>query len=196
MKIVRVRKKRPEKQSRVGPTTKKILLLLKAGLLLSLTHRPDTFFRIIRATSREWRTINKRALYRNIRRLYESKLVDYRQNNDGAVTVVLTDNGKRKALRYDLDKITVQRPASWDKLWRVVAFDVPERFKEGRNALAAKLKQLGFHTLQKSVFIHPFDCKNEVEFIVEVFNLKPYVRFLIVQETDIDIDLKNKFKLR
>lgn len=30
---------------------------------------------------------------------------------------------------------------------------------------------------------------------MEIFNLKPYVRLFTVKETDIELDLKNRFKL-
>jgi len=181
---------------KLGHKMAKILLLLEGGLALSLTGRPDVYFRIIKGISKEWQEINRKTLYEAIKKLYQSKLIDYKENNDDTITLVLTDSGKNKVLRYNLDKIEIRKPAQWDKLWRVVIFDIPESFKKGRNALAAKLKQLGFYPLQKSVFIHPYECKDEVDFIVEVFDLGHYVRFLIVKETDIDLDLKNKFKLR
>jgi len=174
----------------------KIILLLEGGLALSLTNRPDVYFRIIKGISKEWQEINRKTLHEAIRKLYQSKLIDYKENNDNTVTLILTDNGKNKVLCYNLDKIEIKKPTRWDKLWRVVIFDVPESLKKGRNALAAKLKQLGFYPLQKSVFIYPYECKDEINFIVEVFDLRPYVRFIVAKEIDIDLDLKNKFKLR
>lgn len=178
---------------KTGPVGQKILLLLGVGLTLGLTHRPGQYFRIIKSASQEWRKINRQSLYEAVRKLYQSKLIDYKENNDGTVTLVLTENGRNKILRYNLDKIEIKKPAKWDKLWRMVIFDIPERLKEGRNALAGKLKELGFYPLQKSVFIYPYECRNEVDFVVEVFDLRPYVRFIVVKETDIDLDLKYKF---
>lgn len=180
---------------KIGPVGRKILLLLATGLALGLTHRPDQYFRIIKSASREWRRINRQSLHEAIRKLYQSKLIDYKENDDGTVSLVLTENGKNKTLRYNLDEIKIKKPARWDGLWRLVIFDVPENLREGRNALADKLKELGFYPLQKSVFIYPFECRDEVDFIVEIFNLRPYVRFLIVKKADIDLDLKHKFKL-
>ena len=57
------------------------------------------------------------------------------------------------------------------------------------------LKNIGFLQFQKSVFIHPYECKDEVNFIVEIFDLAPYVRFLRVKNIDIEFDLRNKFRL-
>jgi len=74
-------------------------------------------------------------------------------------------------------------------------FDIPEDRKAGRTALVAKLKELGFYPMQKSVYIHPYECKDEVSFVAEIFDLAPYVRFLRVKDVDIELDLKNRFRL-
>lgn len=179
----------------LGPTQKKILLLLEGGLALSLTRRPDTYFRIVRKFVKEWKKINELALRRSIKRLYKSKLIDYRENKDGTVKLIVSEKGKKRVLKYDLDKIEIKKPFRWDKLWRLVVFDIPEDKNHGRKALVAKLKELGFYPMQKSVFIHPYECKNEVDFVTEMFELTPYVRFLRVKDVDIELDLKNKFNL-
>lgn len=179
----------------LGPVSKKILLLLEGGLALSLTRRPDVYFRIIKSVAKEWEKINKLSLKRAIRRLYRSKLIDYRENDDGTISMATTDRGKKMILRYNLDNIKIKKPLKWDCLWRMVVFDIPETKKQGRFALVAKLKELGFYPLQKSVFIHPYECQDEIDFIVEIFELAPYVRFLRVKDIDIELDLKDRFKL-
>ncbi len=181
---------------RLGATSKKIIILLGAGLALGLTHRPDVYFKIIKGAAKEWDSINKRSLHETIKKLYQSKLIDYKVNNDDTVTLVLNEEGKKRALTYNLDTIRIKVPARWDKLWRIVIFDIPENLKRGRDAFAVKLRQLGFYSIQKSVFIYPYDCKNEVDFIVEVFNLRPYVRFILAKETDVDLYLKHRFNLK
>ena len=179
----------------LGPNAKKILLLLEGGLVLSLTRRPDAYFKILKKISKEWKKINEVNLRRTIKRLYRSKLIDYKENNDGTVNLTLSDNGKKRILRFDLDKIKIIKPPRWDKLWRLVFFDIPEEKNQGRKALVAKLKELGFYPMQKSVFIHPYECKDEIDFITEIFELAPFVRFLRVKDADIDLDLKNRFHL-
>ena len=179
----------------LGPASKKVLLLLEAGLVLSLTRRPDHYFRILKKVSKEWKKINERYLRETIKRLYQSKLVDYKENKDGTVVLTLSKKGKNQVLKYDLDKIEIKKPARWDKLWRLVIFDIPEEENKGRVALRAKLKELGFYPLQKSVFIHPYECKDEIDFIVQIFNLAPYVRFLRVKDIDVELDLKGRFRL-
>jgi len=180
---------------RLGSVNKKVLLLLSGGLALSLTRRPDTYFRIVKNIIKEWKRINKRSLRESIRKLYQSKIIDYRENNDGTVKLILTEAGKKRALLYDLEKLKINKPSKWDNLWRLVIFDIPEDKKSARMALASKLKELGFYPMQKSVFIHPYECKDEVDFITELFDIVPYVRFLRVRDVDIELDLKNIFRL-
>jgi len=89
----------------------------------------------------------------------------------------------------------INKPLKWDNLWRLVIFDIPEDKKSARMALASKLKELGFYPMQKSVYIHPYECKDEIDFIMELFDITPYVRFLRVRDIDIELDLKNRFRL-
>ncbi|MFH1393003.1 MAG: hypothetical protein ABIG73_01290 [Patescibacteria group bacterium] len=180
---------------KLGPVSKKILLLLEGGLALSLTRRPDVYFSVAKKIAKEWREINERSLREAIKNLYKSKMIDYKENSDGTVNLVLAEGGKNRILKYNLDKIEIKKPFQWDKLWRLVIFDIPEDKNAGRKALGAKLKELGFYPMQKSVFIHPYECKNEIDFITEIFELAPYVRFLRVKDVDIELDLKNKFHL-
>ena len=83
----------------------------------------------------------------------------------------------------------------WDGKWRTVIFDIPEKLKSARNALRDKLKEVGFHELQKSVFVFPYECKDEIDFIIEFFNLRQYVRYGIFDFIDNDLHLRKTFNL-
>ena len=180
---------------KTGPVMQKTLLLLEGGLVLGLTRRPDHYFKILKKISREWRKINERALRSAIRKLYQSKLIDYKENSDGTVSMILTNGGKKKIIQFNLDSMKIKKPRYWDHLWRLVIFDIPEEERQGRRALVAKLKEIGFYPVQKSVFIYPFECKNEIDFITEIFNLTPYIRLFTVKETDIEPDLRDRFNI-
>jgi DNA-binding transcriptional regulator PaaX len=184
-----------KKRKRFGPVMQKVLLLLRTGATLFLSGSPHMHFKIIKTASKEWQKIDQRVLRKSIRRLYQSKLVDVKEEENGALSLTLTDNGEKKILQYDLDKIKIKKPLEWDGVWRMVVFDIPESQKQGRDALVGKLKQLGFYPLQKSVFLHPYECKEEIDFIVELFDLRPFVRFMRVKEIDVELDLKHRFGL-
>lgn len=185
----------PVKRTRIGSVAKRALILLGSGLALGLTRRPDQYFRILKSAAAEWQAIDARGLHDAIRDIYRSKLIRWTENDDGTVTAVLTKNGAQCALRYNLETIRIRTPEHWDELWRIVISDIPEHKKNARNAFAATLKRSGFHPLQKSVFVYPYPCDDELDFIIEAFELRPFVRRIVAQEIDNDIELRDKFKL-
>ncbi|MEK7576012.1 MAG: hypothetical protein AAB491_02955 [Patescibacteria group bacterium] len=178
-----------------GEVQKKIILLLMAGLALGLSSSPKTSFKIIRDIGKEWKDIEKRALKRAIKGLYESKLVKEKENSDGTITLILTEKGKEKALTYNLDEMEIKKPKQWDKKWRIVLFDIPEHARKIRDAFRCHLKNLNFYEFQKSVFIHPYDCKNEIDYLVEFYNARKFIRFIIAEHLDNELHLKTHFKL-
>src|SRR3989338_469904 len=144
------------KEGSIGPTAQKVLLLLLRGLALYLTYSPKKQFRIIKQIGAEWKNIDRRALY------------------------------------YDI-KIPVMK--RWDKKWRIILFDIPEKHKKARDALARVLKNIGCRQFQKSVFVHPFECRNEIDFVIESFSMRPYVRFIVADSIDNELHLKKYFDL-
>lgn len=180
---------------RTGSIQKKILLLLLGGLTLGLTRSPKKYFQTVEAISREWREIDSRALNQSIRSLYISKLVKTKSNNNGTFTLVLSSDGKQKALTYNLEMMAIKKPRKWDENWRIVLFDVPEPLKKIRDSLRYHLKNLGFFEFQKSVFVHPYSCSDEIEYIIEFYNMRSYVRFITAHKIDNELHLKKYFNL-
>lgn len=179
----------------LGKNQQKILLLLMAGLAMGLSHSPKQHFKILKAIPKEWREIDRQNLKRAIKNLYQSKLIKEKENADGTITLVLTDKGKEKALTYNLDEMEIKKPAQWDKKWRVVLFDIPERIKKVREAIRGHLKNLGFYEFQKSVFVHPYDCKDEIEYLIEFYDIRRFVRFIVAESLDNELHLKSHFNL-
>lgn len=178
-----------------GTNQQKILLLLFGGIALGLSGSPKKYFQILDSIAKEWKELDKRALKRAIKKLYESKLIKEKENPDGTVTLVLTDKGKQKALTYDLDKMEIKKPKQWDKKWRVVLFDIPEKIKKTREAIRIHLKNLGFYEFQKSVFVHPYDCQDEIDYLIEFYDIRRFVRFIIADSIDNELHLKKHFDL-
>ena len=58
----------------------------------------------------------------------------------------------------------IRKPAKWDGKWRIVVFDIPENLRSIRQALREHLCRLQFYQLQKSVFVLPYECGDEIEF--------------------------------
>jgi len=179
----------------LGATAKKIILLLAGGLALGLSGNPRTYFRVLRGIRKGLKDINREALHRAIKNLYKSKLIDARVDKNGITTLVLSEKGKQKVLKYNLDKLAVPSMWKWDKKWRVVLFDIPEKRKRARDAIRHHLKEMKFFEFQKSVFVHPFECFDELEYLIEFYHARLFIRFLVADSIDNELHLKKHFKL-
>ena len=80
--------------------------------------------------------------------------------------------------------------AKWDGKWRFILFDIPEQRRKARNALARVLKRMGFYQFQKSVFMHPFECRVEIDFVSNFFGVSACVSFIVAEK----IDNESKFR--
>ncbi len=178
-----------------GEIQQKILLLLLGGLALGLSGSPKRYFKILKEINKEWEKIEARALRRAIRSLYESKLIAEKQNPDGTITIILTEKGKQKALTYDFENMEIKKPQKWDGKWRVVLFDIPEKRKKFRESLRFHLKQLKFYEFQKSVFVHPYNCKDEIDYLIEFYDIRRFVRFIVADSIDNELHLEKHFGL-
>lgn len=191
------KKKRRYKQKRIfSPTKRKVLSLLWTGLALGLTPSPQNHFYIFKELAKEWEAIERDYLYRIMREFYHERLVDWREQRDGSIRVVLSEKGKKRALEYNFEKMKIKIPDKWDGKWRIVFFDIPEKFRAARNALRDKLKELGFREVQKSVFAFPYSCRDEIDFVVEFFNVRAFVRYAEMIHPTNEAELKLKFGLR
>jgi len=178
----------------MSETSEKILLLLLGGFALCFSYTPHQQWRVIKTVSREWKKIKKEDLRKGINNLYKTNSIKKKKNTDGSYTIVLTEKGKMRAITYDFLNMKIEHK-KWDGKWRIVVFDVPEKIRQGRNALRWKIKKLGFCELQKSVFVFPYECKDEIDFIVEFFGLKGYTYYGTLESIDNDAYLRKSFDL-
>ena len=182
-------------EPRMGNLKKKVLLLMQAGLAVGLTQSPKKQWWILKQIPKEWEKINRQALKRAINSLYRSHLVQEKNNKDGTTTLVLSENGKQRVLRLNIDKLVIKKPAQWDGKWRIVMFDIPEKLKRLRESLRFHFKEIGLIELQKSVLVFPYPCSKEIEFVLELHNARKYVRFVLAEKIDNELHLKKKFNL-
>ncbi len=106
----------------------------------------------------------------------------------------LTAAGKKRAQRAASAVRAIEAPEEWDSKWRIVFFDIPERLKTNRDSFSHKLKVIGFRQLQRSVWVHPFPCKNEVAALAAEQNVEKYVTYIETSYIDNAKALKERFK--
>lgn len=117
--------------------------------------------------------------------LKKNKLIEVLKEGDGKVKVKLTNKGKNRLAEYSLDMLKIKTPEKWDGKWRVLMFDIPSYPKinnSARDALRNKIKELGFYQVQKSVWVYPYECEDEILFVAEMFQVQQYIEILLVEK--------------
>lgn len=128
-------------------------------------------------------------------RLRKRKLIILREKEDGKFIVELTERGKRKVKEIQFENLKIQKTKKWDRKWRVIIFDIPNKKNKARDALREKLKELNFYPLQKSIWVHPYPCEKEIQFLIELFNIGPYVDIIVAETISNETKLLKYFKL-
>ncbi len=130
-----------------------------------------------------------------ISQLGKRKYVETEYLNDGRVRVKITEAGLTKALTYELENMRLNIPKKWDRKWRVIIFDIPKKYNRVRDLFRMRLKQLGLFKLQDSVYVSPYPCFDEVEFLRELYGVSFTVEYLLVEKLENDQYLRDHFEL-
>jgi len=169
-----------------------LLIFIASGAIITVIALPGIapVLNLLKPKNASERQRIKRATYR----MEEQGLIKiYNKKSQASITV--TPKGRKQIYKYKLEKLTIRKPKKWDGLWRLILFDIPEHKRKARNALSRKLKILGLYRLQKSVFIFPYECKQEIDFITDYFGIKKHVYYLVVQNIDQEKKCKTFYKL-
>lgn len=143
---------------------------------------------------------DKRKYYNNwyvktaIGRLKQQGLIKFEEKNERSF-VRLTDKGKNKLLKYQLQEIKIKKPKKWDKKWRVIIFDIKEHKRFIRDGLRKELINLGFLRLQNSVWVYPYECEEVIIMLKSHFQIGKDVLYMTVEKIENDKWLKREFRL-
>jgi len=123
------------------------------------------------------------------RRLVEHGLLSY--TKDGFIT--LTKKGTQKLHELEKHDYKIPRPKRWDKKWRVLIFDIPEKKRFLRDKIRLTLSSIGFKRLQDSVWVYPYDCEDLITLIKADFKIGKDLLYLIVDSIENDRALREWF---
>lgn len=176
---------------RLKDLTKDVLLFASAGVVVPVAITFPALPSLLQPL------LNKQyppsEIKRTLQRLESQKLI--RITYKGSLTQIdLLDKGKRKVLTYDIENLKLKRQ-KWDGFWRVIIFDIPEEKKIARNFLRAKLREIGFYQLQKSVLVTPWDCKDIVDFVKHYYRVGNCVSLILAKKFDNQELIENYFQL-
>jgi hypothetical protein len=144
------------------------------------------------------RKYTKKQMTSALNNLKQRKLVEIIKEKDGKFQVKLTNKGQRRSKDFYLQNLKIKKPQTWDGKWRILIFDIPSRpkiFDQARNALRNKIKELKFKQLQKSAWVFPYECEDEILFIAELYNVQKYIEIITAEKILHEEKLKKSFKL-
>jgi len=95
----------------------------------------------------------------------------------------------------ETEKTNIAKKRKWDKRWRIVIFDIPERRKSVRTRLRRFMNEYGFVRLQDSVWIYPYDCEDLIALAKANFRIGADVLYIIVEKLERDKYLREHFLL-
>lgn len=178
----------------VREISKVILVMLAAGVVITSAFlTPGATGIVAKTLDRLMRPLWRRR--RTINRLTRLNYITIKEQPDGTEILTLTRRGLAIAGQATIDMLEIRRPFRWDNKWRIVVFDIPEEKRLARDILRRKLRQLGFRLIQKSVWVLPWPCRAELEFIRELYQLEPYMTFWEVGDSPDFLEMRNHFKV-
>lgn len=190
----------------LNPTVKGILLILGATTMvaasillpgLPMAAKPVVDYYKKRKKEKEfkeWERFNKPRLRTLLKRLYSQKIVDFK-DVDGQTVITLTDKGKKKVLSYQLENMMIDKPPKWDGKWRIIIYDIKKERKVLGDIFRRFLQKMQFLQLQKSVYLTPYPCDQQIEFLRQYYGLGKEVLYLVAQKVENEEIYKHYFGL-
>lgn len=116
------------------------------------------------------------------------------EDRGGQIHISLTEEGKKKAGKYQIDDLRIKKAKKWDGKWRVLIFDIKEQHKIKREALRGKIKELGLYQLQESVWVCPYEFQKEMDVLRKFFVLnQDDMKVITASEIENDGKIKKFF---
>jgi len=141
-----------------------------------------------------WKKFNKRRLKWTLKRLKKEKIVEIQEKNNETL-ISITQNGHKRILKYAIEDLQIIKPDKWDGKWRFVLYDIPKSKKNLANKLRRHLQGYGFTALQESVYLFPYPCNKEIEFIRSYYNLNREIKLITAFKIEDEEAYKEYFGL-
>jgi CRISPR-associated endonuclease Cas2 len=119
---------------------------------------------------------------KTVKRLTKQEYID-KKLKEKTEKYVLTKKGMEQINFLRLENLPFdEKSKKWDGNWRVVIFDIPETIRGLRDAFREKLHEWPFYKLQNSVFVCPYECREEIKQACKILKLEKYVLVLKSRE--------------
>lgn len=183
---------RARKHKRKGEIQEMVLDIVKLAGVISMSVIAPNAVKLMRKRKIPMTHRDTELVRRAQTKLIDRGLLDVKSG--GSVRV--SDKGLRYMERIESSHEGLLVPSRWDGKWHVLIFDIPEKKKTTRDRLRRTLLSIGFHSLQDSVWVYPYECRDFISLLKIDFDLGTEVLYLIVEHIEKEENLKKVFSLR
>ena len=140
---------------------------------------------------------SKRQVKRALKELEKKEIVSIEKKGD-EVYVSLKGWISPQVLKYSLKGILEykRKKKTWKGKWFLVIFDVPEKQRNKRDYLRRFLHNIGFYPYQQSVYLFPYECKEEIGLIKKIVEGGKYITYVVAESIENDDEVKRYFQLK
>lgn len=168
-----------------------LAITLLAGIVAISTVAPNLFLALDKIFGKKQYGSRKHTLERREEQLTKSFYYMRRQHyitlekRGNFVFASPTKKGLQRMQKIQFDTLQITRPKKWKEAWWIVLADIPtKQFRIAADMFQKKLKQMSFYPLQRTVWVHPFDPRPEVEAVAAHYRVSPFVTTMEVKHVD------------
>ena len=196
-------KQNNDRYTKIDPKIKDILILLGEGAFLAssivfpgipiIASKLLKINEYVKKTGnhKDWQKFNLWRLRQILKRMKDAEYVEIKEEN-GLSVVKITKKGQDKILRYNIEKMDLDE-TKLDGHWRLVIYDIKTPKRKNSEMFRRSISKLKMLKLQKSVYITPFACEDEIEYLRQIYEIGSEVLILKVKNLENEQAYKNYF---
>lgn len=155
-----------------GINEKKIIQAIADGLFVGYAifdpkARNKHFYDIIEGNKRP-----KEAVDKAFGTLQEKDLIYL-----GGEEILLTEKGKKLLKELNFEEV-IQPLEDWDGMWNLLSYDIPTKQKKVCDYFRRKLIEVGYKQVHKSLWIYPYNYKEEVAVFAHSLGIASYIIYM------------------
>lgn len=140
--------------------------------------------------------VEEEKVKKSLTHMEKKEIIDLVERDD-QVFVYLKDKNNATVLQYSIKALLElkNKKKQWDGKWFLVFFDVPEIQRNKRDILRKFLTKTGFYRYQKSIYIFPYECEQEIVLIKKIVEGAKYMKYIIAEKIEDEEQVKAYFQL-
>ncbi|MEK7635480.1 MAG: hypothetical protein AAB405_00055 [Patescibacteria group bacterium] len=172
---------------------KSMLAFLAIGGVLTVAAVAPNIFAAYGKITKQRRYFKKDEFNKNKYYFKKQGLIKIRKTSGNVFELALTEKGLCRTAEQVFNDLIIQERVK-DGYWRIVMFDIPNKYRWTRDIFRKKLRMMGFYQLQESVFVLPYLCEKEVELIAEILGIRDFIYLIKTVDFNNNEYLKKEFR--